>query len=386
MAALRIGVAGLGAASAMVLPCFAAVPGVELTAGADLRPEARAEFGLTFGLPAFDSVEALCAWEGVDAVWIETPNHLHCEHVLLAARHGKHTICAKPVGVTLAECDAMIAAADSAGVLLLQGHSKVFDPPIRAMREVIASGRIGRVVHVDTFLHNDWLQRPRLAAELDEVMGGGIVLRQAPHQIDIVRYLVGRKPQTLRGTVRRGDPDFDADGQYSALMEFEGGATASINLVGYGWFESDELHWGIGGTGKQRADLRNRKPRPRLTGPLDPSEKYGEAGKSAPAFAGPPGDRPPFFGLTIVTCERGAIRQSPEGLFVYSASGCEEIACPPNPGRAAELMELRDAIAAGRNVFPDGRWGKATLEACLAISESSRLRRDVPLRWQTDAP
>ena len=75
----------------------------------------------------------------------------------------------------------------------------------------------------------------------------------------------------------------------------------------------------------------------------------------------------PFFGLTIVSCERGVIRQSPDGLYLYTEAGCEEVAVPPNPERVAELTELRDALREQRTVFPDGRWGAATLEVCLAI-------------------
>ena len=96
--------------------------------------------------------------------------------------------------------------------------------------------------------------------------------------------------------------------------------------------------------------------------------------------------RQPFFGLTIVTCERGAIRQSPDGLFVYTEDGREEVLCPPRGGRDDELRELADAIATGRPGFPDGRWGKATLEVCLAIMASSKDGRARKLLHQVPAP
>src|SRR5581483_11450025 len=82
--------------------------------------------------------------------------------------------------------------------------------------------------------------------------------------------------------------------------------------------------------------------------------------------------RQPFFGLTIVTCERGVLRQSPDGVYVYSEDGREEIPCPPRSGHNPELMELVAALAENRPAFPDGRWGKATLEVCLAILASSK--------------
>ena len=174
MAELRIGIAGLGAASRLVLPSMGKVEGVRLAAAADIRAEARAAFTREYGLPAFESVEALCDSGKVDAVWIETPNHLHCAHTIAAAMRNKHVICAKPLAVTLDECDFMIAACRTAGVRLLQGHSKIFDSPVRAMADIAREGRLGRVIGIDSWWFNDWLRRSRLASELDETLGAGI--------------------------------------------------------------------------------------------------------------------------------------------------------------------------------------------------------------------
>ena len=384
---LRLGILGLGAASALVLPWLDKAPGVRFVAAADIRPEARKAFTRAHGLPAFDSLDSLCRHGDIDIVWIETPNHLHCEHTLEAIAHGKHVICAKPMGVTLDECERMIAAADRAGVRLLQGHSRVLDPPVMAMKRVIDSGRLGNVIQIDTWMYNDWLQRPRLPEELDTARGGGIVLRQGPHQMDIVRFIAGGEATSLRARAARRDPHFDTEGDYSVLMDFANGVSASIVLNGYGWFDVTELTWNIGTLGETVPDAGTRKPRPRRTRPLDPAEKYNAAtAADTLALNRKPAGGMPFFGLTIVNCERGAIRQSPAGIYVYSAAGREEIILPPTTGRAAELIEMRDAIATGRPAFPDGRWGLATLEACLAILDSSRLGRDVTLAHQAPAP
>jgi phthalate 4,5-cis-dihydrodiol dehydrogenase len=135
------------------------VPGVRLTCAADIRPEARNAFARDYGLPALETIEALCE-SAVDAVWIETPNHLHCEHVLAAAARGKHVILRQPLAATLDECDRMITACRANGVRLLQGHSKIFDSPIRAMADIARSGRLGRVIAIDGWWFNDWLRRP----------------------------------------------------------------------------------------------------------------------------------------------------------------------------------------------------------------------------------
>jgi phthalate 4,5-cis-dihydrodiol dehydrogenase len=85
---LRVGVAGIGSASAQILPCFRDVPGVRLTAAADVRAEARKAFTEAYGLPAFETVEAMCRSPEIDLAWIATPNMLHAEHTIAAARAG----------------------------------------------------------------------------------------------------------------------------------------------------------------------------------------------------------------------------------------------------------------------------------------------------------
>ncbi len=369
---MRIGLAGLGAAARMVLPIFATADGFELAAAADVRPEARDDFTATFGRPVFASIEDMCKGAKIDAVWIETPNQLHCEHALTAFAHGKHVICAKPLGISLDECERMIVAAQRAGVLLVQAHCRAIDPPVLAMRDVVASGALGRVIQTETSIHNDWLQRPRLAEELDENIGGGVLLRQLPHQVDIVRAIVGAKVTEVYGATGRWDSAFATEGNYLGLMKFEGGASASVAFNGYGWFDTTELTWGIDGLGR-----RNRVSKPaaaRRAGPMPAAEKYAATAKP-PASA--QDGYAPIFGQTIVSCEFGSIRQSPTGLIIYSAKGRRRVAAPPNIGRRAELLALRRAIDSGEPAYPDGEWGRETLRVCLALRDSARTGKPV---------
>jgi phthalate 4,5-cis-dihydrodiol dehydrogenase len=131
---------------------------------------------------------------------------------------------------------------------------------------------------------------------------------------------------------------------------------------------------------------RTRKPRPRAIGPLAPTEKYRLARTEGPAHERPQDARKmPFFGLTVVACEHGHIRQSPEGLFLYTENGCEEVVVCQNAGREAELVELSSAIEENRPAFPNAEWGRATLEVCLGILQSSREGREIALTKQVPA-
>lgn len=382
---LRVGIAGLGVAASQVLPAFGEGAPYVLAGGADIRADARQSFEAAYGAPVFDSVRALCTHGDVDAVWISTPNTLHAEHTVCAAEHGKHVICEKPMAVNLRECDRMIRAVNRNGVKFLQGHSKIYQSPIRAIRDVVKSGRLGGLVQIQAMNFNDWLQRPRLAVELDTARGGGLVYRQGPHLVDIVRFIGGGIVRSVRGVSGRADPHFDTEGHFSALLEFEDGAVATLAFNGYGYFDVSELTWGIGESGYPQSEDRAFPGKPRLKGPADARKKAAVADRRN--RSGKRGTRrQPFFGLTVVACERGVIRQSPDGLYVYTEDGREEVACGTGRGRELELEELARALAEGRDAFPDGRWGKATLEVCLAILASGRDRRTRRMHHQVPAP
>jgi predicted dehydrogenase len=91
---LRLGIAGIGIAAEQVLPNIGSIADtVRLTAVADVRADALQAFGTRHpGVALFDSVEALCACDDVDVLWIATPNQFHAEHAVLAANHAKHVV------------------------------------------------------------------------------------------------------------------------------------------------------------------------------------------------------------------------------------------------------------------------------------------------------
>jgi phthalate 4,5-cis-dihydrodiol dehydrogenase len=372
MAPLRVGLLGLGRVSGKILEAFRHVGGVELAGAADIRSEARNDFVARFRLPAFASADDLCAAKDIDAVWVATPNQHHRNHVEALARAGKHIICEKPMATSLAECDAMIEAAEANRVKLLMA-SKVRETPIRAIRELVESGRIGEVFQVSTLVYTDWLQRPRLAEELDTQLGGGIVFRQAPHAVDIQRYIVGRPVTSVRAVAGRGDPGVAAEGHFSALLVYAGGAVSTVALNGYGYFDGAELTYGIGESGQRRSLALTRKPRRRLTGPMAEAEKH----RAVPEGTVDTEHAQPFYGLTVVSGTSGVIRQSERGLLVFDAGGCTGIELPLSTRCTAELIELRDAVKQNRPVFPDGQWGRDTLEVAMRMWRSSIEGREI---------
>ena len=129
--------------------------------------------------------------DSVEAIWIATPTQLHAEHVRIATEHGKHVAVEKPFAVSLEECQAMIDAAERNEVSLIAAGARSFDPAFVAMREIVDSGRLGRLGALTTWSHTGWIIRPREPYEVDVALGGGTIFNQAPHQVDVLRLLGG---------------------------------------------------------------------------------------------------------------------------------------------------------------------------------------------------
>jgi phthalate 4,5-cis-dihydrodiol dehydrogenase len=375
---MRLGVAGLGVASTLFLPGVELHPHTGIVAAADVRPAALEAFRRRYGGHTYASVEELCADPELDAVWIATPNEFHARHAILAAEHGKHVICTKPMALSVDECVAMCTAASANGVQLVCGQTFSMHPDIHLMREIVASGELGRTIAINSWLSTDWLLKPRVAEELDEARGGGVLYRHGPHLIDTVRLLGGGRVRSVRGSVGRWMTERPCAGNFSAFLEFDDGTPATISYNGYGYFDTSELTWGHGT--RMYADDERVAVRRGLTGAAG-----GEDGKAQIRF----GVRDvaarelSWFGLTVANCERGDVRQSPHGVYVYDANGRREVAST-REGRMGmlEMNELHAYLTDGQPIVHDGRWGLATLEVCTAVLESSRARREVTLMHQ----
>ena len=396
---LRFGIAGLGTASTAILPEIVAHPHMKVTAAADPRREALGKFASQFGGETYESVEAMCKSPNVDAVFVCTPNHLHAEHTITAAEHGKQVIVEKPMALTLDECAAMIAATERNGVRLLVGHTHGFDAPVRAMARIIHSGELGRPLMLNGWYFTDWIYRPRMPDELTPAKGGGVVYRQGPHHVDIMRILGGGMVRSVRGSTTIADPARAVEGSYMAFLDFENGAAASITFSGYARFDSSELTGGVGETGRRRDPEAHLKSHARVQGYAKPEDewtfkdavRFGGArqGEWEVVAAGDTGKEGrighPFFGVIVASCERGDIRQTPAGLRVYENHSRREIEIPMSAlEREAELDFMYNAWANDAPLAAhDGRWGRATLEVCLGILQSARERREVSMLHQT---
>jgi phthalate 4,5-cis-dihydrodiol dehydrogenase len=383
LAPIGLGIVGLGMAGAVMVHAAAVHPGYVLKAGADPHPGPREAFARDHNARAYADVKELVADPAVQAVYIATPHQFHAPHAVLAAEHGKHIILEKPMALTLADCDAIVAAVERYKVHLVVGHTHAFDPNVRLMRDIIARGELGKLGLINSFNYTNFLYRPRRPEELDTSKGGGILFNQVPHQIDTARLLAGGVVRSVRALASVLDPSRPTEGSCAALLQFDNGAAASLVYSGYDHFDSDEWHFGVSERGAPKPIAHGAARRS-----LEKAQDETKARTETFAYGNAVGELPPHqphFGITIATCANGDMRASADGVTIYGRDGVREIAIPRGgsmPGRREVLDDLAAAIRTGRRPVHDGRWGKATVEVALAILRSSREGRDVMLEHQ----
>jgi predicted dehydrogenase len=203
------------------------IPGVLRAANCSLvaigsRDEARARAAADrHGIPrVHGSYEALLADPEVEAVYIPLPNHLHAEWTLAAARAGKHVLCEKPLALTADEAEGMIAGCRDAGVVLMEAFMYRLHPSWVAVRELVADGRIGRLVAVDSWFsyHND---DPANIRNI-RAYGGGALYDIGCYSVNLSRLLFDAEPERVRASIVR-DPASGVDILTSGILDFPAG-------------------------------------------------------------------------------------------------------------------------------------------------------------------
>jgi predicted dehydrogenase len=165
------------------------VPGATVGAVSDPVEEARtaaaSELG---GVASYGEYLQLIEDPAINAVLIAAPTALHCEIAVAAAAHGKHVFCEKPMAMNSAECDAMIAAAEKAGIVLQIGFMRRFDESFRAAYRRVQDGEIGDVVLVKSCTHGPTYPKPWM---FDLAQSNGPLAEVCSHDIDTVRWFTG---------------------------------------------------------------------------------------------------------------------------------------------------------------------------------------------------
>ncbi len=167
-----------------------------LAAVASRSSDKAAAFAAEFGIArCHASYEALLADDGIDAVYIPLPNHLHAEWAIRATEHGKHVLCEKPLAMSRAEAAAMFDAARRHGVMLLEAYPYWFQPQTGLLAELLRAGAIGRVLQVQASF-GFTLRNPDNIRMRPET-GGGALLDAGSYPASLIRLVMGEAPQRV---------------------------------------------------------------------------------------------------------------------------------------------------------------------------------------------
>jgi predicted dehydrogenase len=209
------------------------------------------------GFAAFGSYEAAAADPRVDALIICTPHHLHEAHARLAASHGKAILLEKPIARTLAEADAILAAARAAGVVLMVGENAHFVPGFAAARAYLRTGAIGQIRQVTMSArgcrrHAGWRSRR-------EEMGGGLLIDGGIHYLHLLRDWIGPVDEVMAMTPPGAVAEAEGEDTVFMLLRFRSGAVGTLaNSIAAPGLPRWQWTWVTGAEGSLGVDHRGR--------------------------------------------------------------------------------------------------------------------------------
>ncbi|MGD9519284.1 MAG: Gfo/Idh/MocA family protein [Armatimonadota bacterium] len=225
-----IGVGAMGSKHARV---WAELPSTRLMAVYDVDPKRAVQVAEELGCDVAGSLEEVVKRGDVDIVSVCTPDTLHVEPCVAAARAGKHVLVEKPLATTVADADAIIGAAAEAGVRLMVGHILRFDARYVGAREQVAQGALGELVYAFARRYNV-LSSGRHAAAYTTVMNFLGV-----HDIDALQWVTGaRITQVFGVAARKLLADRNADDAITAVLKFDNEACGCLESL---WCNPDSL-------------------------------------------------------------------------------------------------------------------------------------------------
>lgn len=227
MARLRIAIAGFGLMGREHARLIRRHPDTELVGVADPAPDAAAAVA-AFDVPHFADYREMMDATKPDGVVVALPNHLHLEAGLEVVKRKIPLFMEKPVTATIAEGLKLVEAAEAAGVPMMVGHHRRHASDIHQARQIIESGRLGRILAVNglwltkkplDYFNTTWRREP----------GGGPLLINLIHDIDVLRYLCGdiESVQAVSNNSARG---FAVEDTAAVIFKFESGALGSFLL------------------------------------------------------------------------------------------------------------------------------------------------------------
>lgn len=259
---LGVGIVGCGMIAKFHARAIADTAGLHLAAATSRRRASTEAFAQDFPCRVHDDVESLCHDPDVQMVAICTPSGAHLEPGLLAAAAGRHVVVEKPLEVTVERCQQLIEACDRAGVVLSTIFPSRFHSASQQVKRAVDQGRFGRLTMGDAYVK--WYRTQqyydsgawRGTWALD---GGGALMNQAIHSVDLLLWLMGPVEQVMAHTATLAHERIEVEDVATATLKFRSGALGVIQAstaVYPGMLKRIEIHGDQGSAVIEEEDLK----------------------------------------------------------------------------------------------------------------------------------
>ena len=350
--ATGFGVVGCGMIAHFHARAIDDVPGAKLVAGFDTVPAAADRLAQATGCKAYYDLDEMLADQDVEVVVVGTPSGAHMEPAVAAARAGKHVIVEKPLEITLRRCDKIIAECEKAGVVLSSIFPSRFHGSSVQMKRAVDQGRFGRLTAGDAIVK--WYRTQeyydsgqwRGTWELD---GGGALMNQAIHSVDLLCWLMGPVAEIRARTALLAHKRIAVEDVAMATLLFENGALGVIEAstaIYPGYLKRIEIHGSKGSAVMEEEDL----------------VKWDFAGK----------------------------RKQDEAIHrkmaqpVSGGGGAADPSAIGHHGHTQQFKDVLKAIRKGSKPLIDGPEGRRSVEVILGIYKAAETGRAVNLPLKSD--
>ena len=228
---LRTAIIGCGKVAHLHAPALKSLPESNWVGVCDNNVVRAEEFGLRYSVRSYATLEAMLGDARPEVLIVCTPHPLHAVSAISAAEAGVHVLVEKPLAATLADCDAMIAAAERSGVHIAVVSQRRFFEPVLRMKAAIDGGKIGTPIF-GTITMLSWRDEAYYRSDpwrgRWDTEGGGVLINQSPHHIDILQWLMGPVEEVVGRWANLNHPYIEVEDTAVAILRFRSGALASL--------------------------------------------------------------------------------------------------------------------------------------------------------------
>jgi len=329
---MRVGIIGTGAISHKHAQVYDKI-GYELTVCTDINAESGRDFAYRYGCQFVESYEEVCRHPRVDYVDVCTFPDFRLQPLQICAQEKKHVQVQKPIATNLQTARQMIETAQSAGILLGVVSQHRFDDSTQFLRRALDGGRLGKLLQADAYVK--WFRTPAYYSRPIKgswaTEGGGALINQAIHQVDVLLWLTGGIASVFGFWQLAALHKIESEDVLSAVLKYSSGATGVI--------QASTAFW---------------------PGYTERLEIHGTRGTAIIS-----GDK-----LTTWNVENDSGEPPPLELDV--ASGASDPMAISTAPFERQFLDFGDAIRTGRKPVSSGEDGYRALQAVVSIYESCR--------------